>query len=200
MLTTLNSIHDNGGLGMSVYGTQAIVGNSLANNTGCGIFLEYANDITVTGNLISGTALGYYGGTGIYAQYSQAYSAAYSYGGGDSKVNISFNQISGCAGDGILFYETSGGTIAFNSVTGNKGVGIHLTDYSADGGFNDYAPTTITHNLALHNVQFDARDDASAPDNFTDADGTFYYGDGNAAANVWTKNLFGTSDPVGLSK
>jgi len=82
-----------------------------------------------------------------------------------------------------------GGVISYNNVTGNQGVGIHLSDYTSDYGSDDYAPTTVTQNRALHNTLFDARDDASAPD-----------GDGATTINIWTKNVFGTTDPVGLSK
>ena len=201
-VTTLNSIHDNAGYGMEVQGTQYILGNSLVNNTGVGVNLDYADYSTISGNVISGTVYGYGGGVGIQAEYSEAYSAASGYyGAGDSKLNISFNQISGGVGDGIFFYETAGGTISANSVTGNQGVGIHLSDYTSDYGYNDFAPTTVTGNRALHNTLFDARDDTSAADNlYEPSNGGYFYGDGMATNNVWTKNLFGTTDPVGLSK
>lgn len=199
MLTTLNSIHDNGGFGMAIQGTQAILGNSLVNNTGAGIVLDYADDTVISGNVISGTADGY-DDAGIFAEYSDAMTASGYYGGGDSKLTISFNQISGGAGDGIAFYETAGGTISFNNITGNQGVGIHLSDDTSDYGYNDFVPTTVTHNRALHNTAFDARDDTSASDYLTESNGYSFYGDGIATNNVWTKNVFGTTDPVGLSK
>lgn len=198
VLTTLNLIHDNGGFGMAIQGTQAILGNSLVNNTGVGIILDYADDSVISGNVISGTANGY-DDAGIFVEYSDAMTAS-GYYGGDSKLTISFNQISGGAGDGISFYETAGGTISFNNVTGNQGVGIHLSDYTSDYGYNDYVPTTVTHNRALHNTAFDARDDTSASDSLTESNGYSFTGDGVATINVWTKNVFGTTDPVGLSK
>lgn len=197
---SFNSIHDNAGYGISVQGTQAILGNSLVRNTGVGILLNYADDTVISGNVISGTAYGYDGGDGILAESSAAMRADGSYAGGDSKLTISFNQISGGAGDGIAFNLTAGGTISFNSVTGNQGVGIHLSDYTADFGSYDFTPTTVTHNQALHNTAFDARDDTSAPNTLTESNGYSFFGDGVATINVWTKNQFGTTDPVGLSK
>lgn len=195
-VTAFNYIHDNGGYGLQAEGTQTISGNAVANNTGYGIYLSYADFSNVTGNVITGTALGGSDddGTGLYADYSAAY-----YGTQDSSLKISLNQISGNAGDGIYFYEISGGAISLNNVTGNQGIGIHLSDYTSNYGYNDYAPTTVTQNRALHNTIFDARDDASAPDDTTYNYET-YYGDGVPTNNVWTKNLFGTTDPKGLGK
>jgi len=180
-VTASNYIHDNGSFGIEATGTQTISGNVLANDAGVGIDLEYADYSAVSGNAITGN-----NGGGIYVGYSAAYSANQ-----ESGLRISLNQISGNAGDGIYFYEVAGGVISLNNVTGNQGIGIHLSDYSADGGYNDYAPTTVTQNRALHNTVLDARDDAAAPTPD---------GDGWTLHNVWTKDLFGTTDPKGLGK
>ena len=177
-VTALNYLHDNGDIGISMTGTQTVSGNVVANSAYYGIYLIYADFSTVSGNFVSGTGV-----TGIYADYSNAFY------GGDSGLKISFNQISGSGGDGIYFNETAGGMISYNNVTGNQGVGIHLSDYTSDYGDDDYAPTTVTQNRALKNTLYDARDDSSAPD-----------GDAAATINVWTKNIFGTTDPAGLSK
>ena len=193
VVTVSNSIHDNGLYGLQANGTQTILGNAITNNTGNGINLVDADFSTISGNVISGTTLAGYlsnDGTGIYAEYSATYT------GNDSGLTISGNQISGNAGDGIYFYEISGGLISFNSVTGNQGIGIHLSDHTYQYGD---APTTVTLNLAQHNKIFDARDDAAAPADIS-YNGGSYYGDGAPLYNIWTKNLFGTTDPKGLSK
>lgn len=194
-VTAFNYVHDNGGYGIDAEGTQTLAGNAVANSTGYGVYLNYADYSTVTGNVITGTALGGSDddGTGIYVADSGGYS------GEDSGLKISLNQISGNAGDGIYFYEVTGGLISLNNVAGNQGIGIHLSDYTSDYGSNDYAPTTVTQNRAQHNTIFDARDDAAAPDDIT-YNGQNYYGDGATLYNVWTKNLFGATDPAGLGK
>ncbi len=194
-----NSVHDNSLYGLYIDGMQTVSANSIAKNGGAGIILEGADGSTISGNLISGTVLatGNSGdGAGIFADFPTA-----SYGA-DSKLNLSFNQISGNTGDGIYINEYAGGVISANSVVKNQGIGIHLSDITYYYSYNGYkaAPTTVTQNVALHNAIFDARDDASAPDNFTDSNGQYYYGDGAVTLNVWTKNVFGKTDPAGLSK
>ncbi len=202
-VVSFNYVHDSSYYGLTVSGTETVTGNVIANNTGYGIYLSDADFSTVTGNVITGTALGGASddGTGIYAEYSTAYYGA------DSGLKISLNQISGNAGDGIYFNEYAGGVISLNSVTGNQGIGIHLSDYAT---YNAYyvaygyssSPTTVKQNLAQHNAIYDARDDASAPDDVT-YNYVTYYGDAGyygPSVNVWTKNVFGTTDPVGLSK
>ncbi len=201
-----NSVHDNGLYGLYITGMQTVAGNSIAKNGGSGIILEGADGSTISGNAISGTVLasGNYGdGAGIFADYP---TAAY---GADSKLKISLNQISGNAGDGIYFNGYAGGVISLNNVVKNQGIGIHLSDITYSYASYGYtaAPTTVTQNIALHNAIFDARDDASGvasnsayPGYILDSNGQYYYGDGAATLNVWTKNVFGTTDPVGLSK
>lgn len=205
---TFNSVHDNSLYGLYITGALTISGNAIAKNGGSGIILEGADGSTISGNVITGTVLasGDYGdGAGIFADYPTA-----SYGA-DSKLKISFNQISGNAGDGIYINEYAGGVISLNNVVKNQGIGIHLSDityyYSYYG--SPAAPTTVTQNVALHNAIFDARDDASAgagdnaggyPGYILDSNGQYYYGDGATTLNVWTKNVFGTTDPIGLSK
>ena len=178
-VTALNYIHDNGGSGIEAQGTQTLSGNVIANSAGEGIDLEYADYSAVSGNAITGSL-----GDGIFAGYDSSFSENQ-----ESGLNISFNQVSGSGYDGIAFYEVAGGVISYNNVTGSQGIGIHLSDYTSDYGYDDYAPTTVTQNHALHNVLFDAGDDASAPDV-----------DASTTINIWTKNVFGTTDPAGLSK
>lgn len=191
--TAFNYVHDNSYVGILANGTQTITGNLLANNGSYGLDLEYADFSAVLGNEISGS-----GNTGLYAGDGVAFF------GGNNGLKVSLNQISGNAGDGIYFANYAGGVISLNNVTGNQDIGIHLSDNATLFTYygNSGAPTTVTQNRALHNALFDARDDASAPDdlyyNYED-----YYGDDNAygpTVNVWTKNVFGTTDPVGLSK
>ena len=196
---TLNSVHDNVLYGVDARGAQTIAANSITGNGGAGVYLDGADGSTISGNVITGTTLaGEYDGdgTGIFADFS-----AVSYGG-DSGLKISANQVSGNSGDGIYFADTAGGVVSANSVTGNKGVGIHLSDYTYYNSYNGYAavPTTVTQNRAVHNAVVDARDEASASDTITDSNGEYFSGDGAKTLNVWTKNLFGTTDPVGLSK
>ncbi len=204
-----NSVHDNSGYGISAVGAVTIAGNCVANNTDYGIYLDDADNSTVTGNTVTGTTFYYYydgDGAGIYSDNCLAAGSA---AAGDSKINVSLNQVSGNAGDGIYFSATTGGTISFNSVTANKGIGVHLSSYSYDYSYyNDpVAPTTVAHNQALHNAIFDARDDTSGvasngayPGYVLDSNGEYYYGYGASSVNVWTKNIFGTADPVGLGK
>jgi len=185
-VTAGNSVHGNRSYGIEAQGTQAITGNLVADNGGHGINLDGTDYSAVLGNQVSGTVMEGFvpgDGTGIYVNNSNA-----SYYGGDSGLKISGNQVSGNAGDGIFFNIVAGGLVSLNSVTGNQGVGIHLSDFSYFAGPGT-VPITVTQNLALHNTLFDARDDTSAPD-----------GDNAATINVWTKNLFGTTSPVGLSK
>ena len=192
-----NSVHDNGMYGLQISGTVTVSANQVNRNTGYGIYLNYADYSTISGNSVSGTALGGYvdDGTGIYSDYSTS-----AYYGTDSGLKVSFNQVSGNAGDGISFSEVSGGVISFNSVTGNQGIGVHLSDFNSYNAYSyPSAPTTVTRNLAQHNIFVDARDDASAPNGIT-VNYDYYNGDGGATVNIWTKNLFGTTDPVGLSK
>ncbi len=203
-----NSVHDNSVYGLYIEGAQTVSANSIAKNGGAGIILEGADGSTISGNLISGTALatGDYGdGAGIFADFPTA-----SYGA-DSKLKLSFNQISGNTGDGIYINEYAGGVISSNSVVKNQGIGIHLSDITYYYSYYGYpaAPTTVTQNVAVHNGVFDARDDASAGPGdsadgvagyIQDSNGQYYYGDSATTINVWTKNLFGTTDPIGLSK
>jgi hypothetical protein len=55
-------------------------------------------------------------------------------------------------------------------------------------------------NQALHNGLFNARDDSSATDDITHSNGDIFYGDSSPTIDLWTKNIFGTTDPMGLSK
>ena len=195
-----NSVHDNKGGGLYATGTQTISGNSLARNLGFGLYLYGADYSQVIFNQVSGTGLtGYYGddGTGIYAESVPTYTTA----GGP--VSITANAVSGNSGDGVFLYA-AGSTLSYNSVSGNSGIGIHLSDMpSLYTSYGYTAPgNTVTQNIALRNTVFDARDDASASDNVT-YNGATSYGDGGSygpSLNVWTKNVFGTTDPVGLSK
>ena len=201
-----NSVHDNSEYGLYIEGTQTISGNSIAKNGGSGIILEGADGSTISGNTISGTILasGQPGdGAGIFADSP---TTAY---GADSKLKISFNQISGNAGDGIYINGYAGGVLSANSVVKNQGIGIHLSDITYYYSYFGYpaARTTVTQNVALHNTIFDARDDAAGsatndgyPGYVTDSNGYYFLGDGVPLVNVWTKNIFGTSDPVGLGK
>ena len=195
-----NSVHDNQGGGLEAEGTQTISGNSLAHNLGVGLYLYGADYSQIIFNQISGTGLtGYYGddGTGIYAE---AYPTGTTAGG---PVSITANTISGNSGDGVFLYA-AGSTISYNAVSGNSGIGIHLSDMPSLYTYYGYTAlgNTVTQNQALHNTVFDARDDASASDDVT-YNGYTSYGDASAygpSLNVWTKNLFGTTDPVKLSK
>ncbi len=194
-----NSVHDNGLYGLYIDGTQTVSANLIAKNGSAGIVLEGADGSTIAGNAISGTTLasGNVGdGAGIFADYPTAANGA------DSKLKIALNQISGNTGDGIYINGYAGGVISSNSVVKNQGIGIHLSDITYQDSYYGYpaAPTTVTQNVALHNALFDARDDASATDTVTGTNGYPYYGDGAATINIWTKNVFGTTDPVGLSK
>lgn len=204
-----NSVHDNQRDGVSMTGAQTFMGNSIAHNTGYGLYLYFADYSTVSGNAITGTTLTpTFGppddGTGIYADSGLFYPA----GTPGGFLSITGNEISGNSGDGLFLGAVVSSTIALNSLTGNAKVGIHATDYptTAEGTSAGNAPNTLTRNLALHNTVFDARDDASATDplvypnpQYSFLDVT-YNGDGIPTLNVWTKNLFGTTDPVGLSK
>lgn len=195
-----NSIHDNKSGGLYASGTQTISGNSLTHNLGVGLYLYGADYSQVAFNQITGTGLtGYYGddGTGIYAEALRGYTDA----GGP--VFLSANSVTGNSGDGV-FLDASGSTISRNTVSGNSGIGIHLSDLpSLYAYYSDtIPPNTVTQNQALHNTLFDARDDASASDDLT-YNGYTSYGDGSSygpSLNVWTKNVFGTTDPTGLSK
>ena len=200
-----NSVHDNKGGGLYATGTQAISGNSLAHNLGFGLYLSGADYSQVSFNQISGTGLtGYYGddGTGIYAESFPAYTSAGGISAG-GPVLLSANSLTGNAGDGV-FLDAAGSTISYNNASGNSGIGIHLSDKpSLYTYYGDIAAgNTVTQNTALHNTVFDARDDASASDDVT-YNGATSYGDASAygpSLNVWTKNLFGKTDPAGLSK
>ena len=186
-VTALNYIHDNADFGVELEGTQTFSGNVVSHNVSRGINLDYADFSTISGNVVSGTAPDQYNpssGIGIYAESTIQF-----FGGGDSGLKISLNQISGNSGDGIYFGSVAGGVVSLNNVTANRGIGIHLSDYTYNSGYPGDAPTTVTQNVALHNTLFDASDDASAPD-----------GDNAKTVNIWTKNLFGKTDPKGLSK
>lgn len=195
-VTAFNYVHGNGNTGLQVQGTQTIFGNAIVGNTGQGVSLNYADFSAVTGNLISGTTLAGYSndGVGIYAADSATIASDQ-----QSGLKISGNQISGNAGDGVFFDQVAGGVISGNCASGNQGIGIHLSDYSSDSGYDDYAPTTVTQNQALRNVVFDARDDAAASGYVLDG-AQYYYGDSLPLFNVWTKDQFGTTDPAGLGK
>ena len=184
-----NLLHGNGSTGLQAGGTLTVSGNSVTHNTGYGIYLQYGSFTTIAGNQVSGTTFSggdYVDGTGITA-----------YDG--NSLTITGNSVTSNLGDGIFLGFVGSSTVSRNYVLGNSIIGIHLTD-----GVYNYSllPNTITQNLALYNATFDARDDTSAPAssavtyNGTDT----YYGDGITTTNIWTKNLFGTTDPVGLSK
>jgi len=195
-ITTLNYTHDNGGYGIFAGGTQAVSGNAVINNSGYGIYLTYADFSTISGNFVTGTSVELYSpdsGTGIYAEYGGGN------GGSIGGLTISYNQISGNGGDGVGLNQVSGSLVSYNYAVSNKEIGIHLSDFTYDGGLKDYPVNTVTQNQAQHNGLLDARDDAAAPDTIT-YNGDTYYGDGGTLYNVWNKNLFGTTDPVGLGK
>ena len=198
-----NSAHDNGLGGLSITGAQTITANSLANNAGYGIYLLNADFSTVSFNSITGTGLAvpafaqspYDNGTGIYAD-----DTGVSFGPviASASEKIFGNQISGSAGDGIYLGAVTGCTLSANAVSGSLGVGIHASDFPSPGN----TPNTITQNRVVHNTLFDLRDDSNAADDLT-YNGSTFYGDNEqygASINIWTKNVFGTSDPVGLSK
>ena len=189
-----NSVHDNQSYGLAVSGTQTVSGNVLSRNTGFGLYLYGSDYSTVSFNLITGTAVGGFGddtGTGLYAN-------GFSFTGPGGFLTISANEIIGNAGDGIFLAWITGSKVLANNVSGNKGIGIHLSDYPHLGN----TPNIVTQNRALYNTLFDARDDSNAADNLS-YNGYTSYGDNGkygASINVWTRNLFGTTDPVGLSK
>ncbi len=189
---TLNYVHDNQGIGLTVGGTQTVSGNVLARNTGNGLFLSFADYSTVTYNLITDTAPQGYGsgdGTGIYAD------SPLGFGSSGGFLTISANEVGDNAGDGIFLAAIVGSKVSDNDASANDGIGIHLSDATR----GTTTPNTVTHNRAQHNTVFDARDDAAAPDDVSYG-GNDYVGDGAVLFNVWTKNLFGTTDPVGLGK
>ena len=197
---SLNFVHDNKSGGLSANGTQTIFGNSLTHNLGVGLYLSGADYSQITFNKITGTGLtgyDYDDGTGVYAEARPTSTTA----GGP--VFLSANSVTGNAGDGV-FLAASGSTISYNVVSGNSGIGVHLSDMPSLYAYYGYtAPgNTVTQNRALHNTVLDARDDASASDDLT-YNGYTSSGDGSSygpSLNVWTKNIFGTTDPVGLSK
>ncbi len=198
-----NSVHDNLRFGISATGTQTISANALTHNGDYGLSLFFADYSTVTGNSITGTTLAqFFGpsddGTGIYADSGFSYPADTPGG----FLTITGNNISNNAGDGVFLASVVSSTVSFNAVSGNAEVGIHLSDYTAttDGQSAGNAPNHVTGNLALHNTAFDARDDASASDTLTYPGYNTSVGDGGTTINVWTKNLFGKTDPANLSK
>lgn len=218
--TALNSIHDNQISGLVITGTQTVSANLLSKNSGYGLSLAAADYSTVSGNVITGTqrTTGYLSngtasensdivgnGTGLYAAGDNNYST----GGYTGSLNITGNVITGSAADGLFLGVASQCTISRNTVTGNGGVGIHLDDAPTYTLYYRSALTaadvrnTVTLNRAVQNTLADARDDADAPANLTYPDGDLSYGDAGyygPSVNVWTKNTFGTTDPVGLSK
>jgi len=194
-----NAIHNNIGGGAGVGGTVTVSSNLISANAGYGVILGGADYSTVSQNLISGTTLTPTAptaptaqsgndddGTGLYVL-----SAAYA----GSTLTVTSNAITGNAGDGIFLDVVTGATISRNDVSGNAGIGIHLSDLSQSAD----APNKVTLNRAQHNAIFDARDDTSAASDITYRRRT-YFGDNAPTANVWTKNLFGITDPKGLSK
>lgn len=203
---TFNSVHENKVTGLWVVGTQTVAGNLLSRNVGYGLFLLVAEHSTVCYNLITGTTLlgGGYSlegdgeslrgdGSGIYAD------STYAQTGFGGLLTVTANGTSGNAGDGIFLDGISGSTASFNDASGNAGIGIHLSGFATYLAPDGAALNTVTQNRALHNALPDARDDAaaSAPITYNAAS---YYGLGLPTVNVWTKNQFGTTDPVGLSK
>ncbi len=196
---SFNSVHDNQYNGLVVAGTQTVSANLIAKNFGYGLFLSVADYSAVSYNLITGTQLsGGYNtddGTGLYADSAFNYDT-YANGG---FLTLTGNVITGSAGDGLFLASVTGSTVSRNTVSGNAGVGIHLSDFP----YLSDAPNTVTLNSALHNTLFDARDDSTAVANLTEPDGSISYADNGAygpTLNVWTKNTFGTTDPVNLSK
>ncbi len=195
---SFNSIHDNHSYGLSATQRQTISGNVLSHNTGYGVYLKAADSSIVTYNYITGTVLSgqdYDDGTGLYADDSAP--SYYGYFGTGGTLSISANAVDRNAGDGIYLAVILGSTLSYNDASGNAGIGIHLSDFPYTG----LAPNTVTLNHAVSNTLFDARDDSSAPDDLT-YNGYTSYGDNLAygpTINVWTKNRFGTTDPVGLS-
>jgi parallel beta-helix repeat protein len=108
-------------------------------------------------------------------------------------------------GDGFLLQST-GGTIANNTATGNGGDGFLLleagtnvfgpgintltrntSENNGQDGFDlsDCAGNVLNNNTALLNTVFDLSDDSTG----TGTAGT---------ANTWTNNTFTTSNPAGL--
>ncbi len=200
-----NTIHDNKHFGLDIAGTVTVFGNFLTNNVGYGLILENADYSAVTFNVISGTTKYGFGGslddgTGLVADTF----------GSDSggPVSVSANNITGNASDGVFLENVGGYTLSLNQVTGNAKVGIHASDYPVTdiARFLGVAPNVITRNLAYSNTVLDARDDASATDPLVYKDPVYSFldvtfpGDGVPTINLWTKNLFGTTSPVGLSK
>ncbi len=196
-----NSIHDNLVAGVYINGTVSVTGNLISRNTNYGLYFSSAEFSTATGNTITGTlydAGSFFAppdaGTAIYADgnfYQFSSTAA-----GDG-LKIVGNFLSGNAGDGIALAGVTGTTVSGNSISGSGGIGIHASDYQVFQSIT--TPNIITGNRALGSAKFDARDDSSAADTIT-YNGTTYPGDGVPTVNVWTRNLFGTTDPVGLSK
>ena len=196
---SFNSVHDNGYNGLVVSGTQTVSANLISKNLGYGLFLSVADYSTVSYNLITGTQLsgGYnsFDGTGLYADSTFNFDTNANGG----FLTISGNVISGSASDGLYLAAVTGSTVSRNDVSGNAGVGIHLSDFP----YLDDAPNTVTLNRALRNTLFDARDDSTAVANLTYPDGEVSYADNGTygpTLNIWTKNTFGTTDPVNLSK
>ncbi len=204
-LVGTNTVHDNQHFGISITGTVSVSGNAVTHNADEGISLFSADYSAVVFNSVSGTTFyqyefagGDHDGTGIVVDGSPSYPNFTPSG----FVTISSNSITKSAGDGIFLASVVSTTVSQNSVLQNAGVGIHLSDYpvTQQGQSAGNAPNTVTRNLAFSNTLFDARDDASASDVFTYPNGDTTPGDGAKTINLWTKNLFGTTDPVGLSK
>ncbi len=161
---TSNNVHDNRYEGIFVgFGDTTVVCQNNVFSNGIGIHLNGVFDATVTKNL-------------VYNNIGEA-------GNGGLGPN---------PGDGILidggfsspqFIIPDNNTISQNILTGNHGDGIHIFAMNFFGTIIGDMGNTVTQNVAVGDVLFDAEDDTY--------DGTQVY-------NSWTLDVFGTTSPAGL--
>lgn len=173
-VVALNAVHDNGNYGIATNGTLTVSGNAVSRNVGYGLYLDYADNASVSFNSITQTAPH---GTPDPGDPQDAGVGIYVYSA--NGLTLFANQISGNASDGIYLYEVDNSLVSRNLVTNNGGVGIDL-DFFA--GY--YAPNTITLNTARGNAPYDAQDLGLVS--------------GTGTANVWTRNNFGSANPPSL--
>lgn len=172
----LNVVRNNAGYGLAACGALTVTGNAVSHNGGYGIYLAGAGNATVAFNLVTqnqplDTAQPgdpYEAGVGIYVDYD-AYDPATC---APLPLTITANDVRGNASDGIALNSADLCLLSANIVTGNGGIGIHLSDWT---GFD--APNTVTGNVGRGNTPYDAQDDVALED-------------GGATPNVWTKNRF----------
>jgi parallel beta-helix repeat protein len=113
-----NTIHDNTGIGVSVYQASAalIQGNTINTNSGGGIFVG-TSSATIIGNSIQSN-------TGRGVQVVEKGSARI--GVNDPATSAPGNTISGNTGDGIGIFNGGEGVVAGNTISSNGGHGINM--------------------------------------------------------------------------